>query len=614
MKFLKQIKFEMKNILLSKFLLIIGIIIMLISVAAPIIGLISRNSAKSNHNPVMYEGDVRYSYAAPAYGGKEMYPGGQGQPITIDGVVIDQNNPFYWSLSNCLSQQQSIQNNQMTFTHPESANVLLDLVNEEIKFYMHFVNAGIKDYDDYRQQLQGDGMTNLFDKFMYEHASTDKDVLYEVMQQFGMVSYDQEVFNKKYISITSEARLAALNTADDYLTKLYDVVDNSNFKEFIDLSIQQQQHNIKNNEDQIAIFQKDIVDNPQHENDLNLQIDDLQKQNEVIKNNNIPMLQYRLDNNIIPGKKTWQNSAISDIEDSENWLAFNKLLSEEDYNKPQNQGLIQQYGSYNKYKAAMIAQQNQYQNKELVAKKCLDAGKPDMKYVPDGARSITVQFLDFSVVIALFAVLLGGWIVASEFQLGTIRLLLIRPKTRTKILMSKFLASLIICLVMYIAGCFINAIINGICFGFSDFAYPNYSVSGATGFFAVYLPELLTCSITIIFAFCVAFMLSVLTKNIAVSIAVPVVCYIGCFLSLNILAYRQAFDWIAYTPIPYVQLSSFFMPNPSMAMTYMNSPVHTLIENGAPISLAYGIIMLLVLSGVCVFFSIFAFRKRDITN
>ena len=149
-----------------------------------------------------------------------------------------------------------------------------------------------------------------------------------------------------------------------------------------------------------------------------------------------------------------------------------------------------------------------------------------MKYVPTGPRSRTIQFLDFSMIVALFGVLLGGWLIASEYQQGTIRLLMIRPKTRIKILSAKFVAALLISTFVYLTGSLLNFVTNGICYGFADYAFPNYSVTGATGFIAYYLPKLLICVIPIVFAFTIAFMLSVVVKNIAVSIIVPISLFI----------------------------------------------------------------------------------------
>jgi ABC-type transport system involved in multi-copper enzyme maturation permease subunit len=106
-------------------------------------------------------------------------------------------------------------------------------------------------------------------------------------------------------------------------------------------------------------------------------------------------------------------------------------------------------------------------------------------------------------------------------------------------------------------------------------------------------------------------MLSMLVKNIAVSIAIPVIAFVGCYLLMDVLKSSRVIEWIAYTPIPYVNLSAFYMP---YKYIHQATSAIQLINRGVPLSDIYGIILLLVLSAVCVLVSIFTFRKRDITN
>lgn len=614
MSFLRQVKLEMVNILRSKFLLIIGILVLLSSAAIPVVTALSPPPSENNYpGPIMYSERAVMSYDkgfAPAYPGQDS--------ITIDGVVITSDNPSYWALSNILSQRQMIQDNSMTFVNADASVIALDVLDLQEAFYMHFAK-NVTAPNDYRLEYQWNGMTMLGDKYLYEHNDKDPAALLEVSQMLGIYYDTPENFNKKYVNITSEAKIAAIDKADEFLGKVYDMVDNNNFAVYIDLSIQQQNDLIANNEAQIAIFEQNIIDYPDQEDSLNQQIIWLQNQNKQIQESTIPLLQYRLEKNIIPNTDVWQNSAIADLQNAQGFLVNYSIISEEDFNKPENQYLKDQYGTYNRYKSEMEAQKFQYQNMEIVAQNSLDADKPDMKFVPDGPRSNTVNNLYFSIIVALFAVLIGGWIMGSEFQLGTIRLLLIRPKTRTKILMAKFTAALVLCLGVYIAGCLLNILANGICFGFSDFAFPNYNVAGGVNFFGFYIPEMLACSVSIIFGFSIAFMLSMLVKNIAVSIAIPVICFVGCYLLMDSLPSHRIIDWIAYTPIPYVQMYAFFMPNYSMSyMPYMPysqpSSVIQLMQRGMPLDVTYGIILLLALSAVCILVSIFTFRKRDITN
>lgn len=108
-----------------------------------------------------------------------------------------------------------------------------------------------------------------------------------------------------------------------------------------------------------------------------------------------------------------------------------------------------------------------------------------------------------------------------------------------------------------------------------------------------------------LFAFTLAFMFSVVARNIAVSIAVPIIFLIGSIIAMGIFAYSSSMSWLAYTPIPFIQLSAFFQ---------QYSSVQTLIQNGVKISLTYGILLLFALSAVFTLISLAVFKKRDIAN
>ena len=601
MGFLRQISTEFKNILRVKFLLIFGILILAVSVAFPVITAITaKNEDNMGGGPIMYATTRAVSYAY-----KDIYyPGGEGgEPITVNGVTIMPDNPYYWNVQNL--QQQQTDMDATWFTTPEALDIALRAIDVQINYYVELASY-ITTYEDYRVDLTWDTQP-LFDKFIFENIDKeDPAVLKEGVQNF--VYLEDEAFNKKYVNITPEERLTALDAAEAKLQTLFNVVKNNDFAQYISLKIDQENNNIKNYEDQIEILEKDIIEHPDQEDGLNQQIEDLKKQIQFIKENNIPMLEYRLAHNIVPMEDVWQNTALDDISNNRNQIMYTVKVTEEQFN--QDQYLAREYGTYARYSAAIDAQIAKYNNNIIIAQSCLDAEKPDMKYVPDGARSITVQFLVYSIAVALFAILVGGWLMASEFQMGTIRLLMIRPKTRMKILMSKFIAGLVLCLILYVAGIVLNIVLNGICFGFSDFSFPNYTVAGEIGFFSYYIPKFLACIVSIAFAYSVAYMLSVLVKNIAVAIAVPIVCFVGCVVGMSVLAYTTKADWIAWTPIPYVQISDFFRPQSEWMMT----PVQTMIQNGVPISLTYGIIMLLALAAVCVGVAMLVFKKKDITH
>jgi len=604
MKFLGQIKMEILNILRSRFLLVICILVASVSVIIPVINYFTQTTVIEHGGgavrPLPMPVDAVY-YSKAAALDIDIFPPDMGQePIVVDGIRIEADNPFYWQIKGMQQEMEAMETDKNRFSEPEVLDLVLSIMEEEIKLYVNFAKNIVKP-TDYRVELAWRSMQYVHDKFIYEHNDVPEDKLLEaVMYRMGV---DPENFKKKYIDITPEEKLAALDQLEDKLNTLYSIVENNDFPKYIEWRIQLEHENIANMEEQIAIHEQAIIENPSQEDSLNEIIENLKRQIDLIKTNTIPILELRLERNIIPGEDIWQNSALSDIENSRNQISWTEIVPEEEFFK--NTWLVQQYGTYQKYVNAMQSQIDELNKTILIAQNSLDANEPDMKYVPGGSRNRTVSFLDYSVFVALLAVLLGGWLMASEFQQGTIRLLLIRPKTRVKILMAKFISALLICLGIYITGSILNLVTNGICFGFSDYTYPNYTVSGQINFFAYYFPKMFACIITILFSYSVAFMLSVVVKIAAVAIAVPIAAFIGSSIMMSIFTYSRSMNWIAYTPIPYVQISSFFVPY---------SIVQHIIQRGIPLNLTYGIIMLLAISILCIAASVFVFKTRDITN
>lgn len=609
MLFIRQIKYEIRNILKSKFILIMAILAIAACVAIPVIGYFSGSSNPGEGGSIkptmiVASRDIAYSKGG-YYGGPN-----NGESITIDGVTITSENPFFWNISSLQQEMKYMESGQNQFKYPATLDLLLEMMNAELDYYLQFAKLVTRS-QDYRVDLVWRGTESLIDVFFYGHLDVPENILMETASFRKTV--DPDTIRRRYLDSTAAERQAGLIKADSNLAQIFSIVENDNFGQYIDLRIKLENDQITELKASIAIQVEAIIKNPTQEESLNQVIEGLQKQIQVIETNNIPILKYRLEKNIRPGEDVWQNTALYDIENSRSQLVYLVIMTEEEFNE--NSGPERKFDayysgvggiqSYPEYVASMQRQIDRLNKIIGIAQKSLDANKPDLKYVPNGSRSRTVRFLDYSMFVALFGVLLGGWLIASEFQQGTIRLLMIRPKTRTKILLAKFFAAILICLFVDVAGSLLNILSNGILFGFADYAYPIYGISSTTGFFAYYLPRMLACMLTILFAFTAAFMLSVTVRNIAVSIAVPIIMLIGSIIVMGIFAYSNTITWLPFTPIPFIQISAFFQ---------QYSTVQTLIENGVNLSLPYGITLLLALSAAFTLISIVVFKKRDITN
>jgi ABC-2 type transport system permease protein len=75
-------------------------------------------------------------------------------------------------------------------------------------------------------------------------------------------------------------------------------------------------------------------------------------------------------------------------------------------------------------------------------------------------------------VVTIFTVVIAADIVAGEFATGTIKLLLIRPASRSKILMSKYLSTIGFSIMLLVALFSTTFLLNGFLYGFSDVGSP----------------------------------------------------------------------------------------------------------------------------------------------
>ncbi|MBP8988946.1 MAG: ABC transporter permease subunit [Clostridia bacterium] len=588
MTFLKQIKYEIKNILLARFLLITMILVVLGGLAIPVIGYLSSREREESSAPSPTA--IRTSLSQVEKGINS---------IVIDGVAIDEKNPFYWQLSSLISEKNDIDADGHPLSGKETRDLFLSLIDEEIAYYLFFAKS-VTSNEDYRVELAWYGIECLYDRFILEHEDVPEDVMLAVISyRKGM---DPDTFRQKYVDMTAEERRQLLEKANENLERVKNIVTGNLFPQYIEWRIQMAKEEIAEIEKNIAIQEQAIIDDPSQEESLSRVIEDMRRQIKLISENTIPILEYRLEKNIMPQVSCWQNNALSDIENSRSQLAYLTILTEEEWLKTEGQWSRQ---TYEEYVATMRSRINALNEAIIIAQKSLDSGRPDMKYVPDGARSRTTNFLQYALLITLFGTLLGGWLMASEYQQGTIRLLMIRPRKRPKILMSKFIAALIIWLSADLACCLLNALMNGICFGFDDFSYPNYTVASQIHFFAYYWPRFLACLLPVLFCFALAFMLSVMIKNAAAAIVVPIVLQISSFIILNLFVYQGASSWLSYTPILYLQLPMLLS---------QNSIILLLTGMGAKITVATGVWVLLLYSAVCTGLSVFIFNRRDIVD
>ncbi|MGE8206134.1 ABC transporter permease [Heyndrickxia sp. NPDC080065] len=201
--------------------------------------------------------------------------------------------------------------------------------------------------------------------------------------------------------------------------------------------------------------------------------------------------------------------------------------------------------------------------------------------------------------VGLFTIIVAAGIVASEFGWGTIKLLLIRPIKRSKILLSKYLTVVIFGVFMLGILFVSSALIGFLLFGTGDgsnnvhLAYTDGHVVEQNMIWYLIKTYLLS-SIDVIMLTTMAFMISAVFRNSSLAIGISI------FLLLmggNITALIAVkYDWAKYILFANTDLTKYF--------------------DGIPVvegmTLGFSIIMLLIYFIIFIALAFGVFTKRDV--
>jgi ABC-2 type transport system permease protein len=168
------------------------------------------------------------------------------------------------------------------------------------------------------------------------------------------------------------------------------------------------------------------------------------------------------------------------------------------------------------------------------------------------------------IVITIFTIIIAGDSLAGEFSSGTIKLLLIRPASRVKILVSKYIAFLLFGMVLLLTLFVISIIINGILYGFGYMDLP-LIVMTADGqiveknMFINLWKMYMYNGISTVMYVTMAFMISSAFRSSAMAIGFS----IGALFAGNIvLEALQRFDWSRYLLFANTDLTQYLNGRP----------------------------------------------------
>jgi len=206
------------------------------------------------------------------------------------------------------------------------------------------------------------------------------------------------------------------------------------------------------------------------------------------------------------------------------------------------------------------------------------------------------SYLEAEVVLSLitiFAVIIAADSVAGEFSTGTIKLLLIRPWSRSQILLSKYVSLLLFVLFFMAVLLAFTLLVNGVLIGSNgEYTYPNQgSRSHFVWLSAYYGLQLIQIIVTVT----MAFMISTVFRSGSLAIGLSIFLLLGGQMMAALLSLIDK-PWVDY-------------------ILFMNYGLSSYVSGGTPIPDRPFGFSLAVLAGYYVIFialSWYVFRRRDV--
>lgn len=373
----------------------------------------------------------------------------------------------------------------------------------------------------------------------------------------------EEMNNYEYIDKNNEALTSSKAKYDEMLTAL----KNNDWKYFANKELDSLNTQI---EELNALIAQDSEND-----DLKTQLKSLELQKEVVN--------LRLDKNINYGSDNYKSIAVQNYRMyMGNYIQSSQGKNLTDEEKSEINGYLENANLY-KYD---LYNDTEYQN--------------------TATANYTFQnsIGTYIAIIVMVVVIVAGVSISEEFNKGTVKLLLVRPYSRTKILISKLIAVFITMLITTVAILLLQFIIGGIVYGFGtymmnvvQFDFTTNSIVTLNIF--AYLGLIFVCKLPIfILIGTLAFALSTLFLNSPLAVALPILGYMGSDV-INMIAISYKWDWVKYFVTPNWDLSQYLFGG-----TPMFSGIS--IEFSITICAIYFVIMLVA--------SIVSFKKRNIKN
>ncbi len=367
------------------------------------------------------------------------------------------------------------------------------------------------------------------DTKMYIEFKTILDT-YDLYQKYGENSWQAQIINSNVASYLSERNTYLYGESKDEqkvkeinakIDEIINKLNNDDWKYFANLELEKAKTTVEELE-------------KAYNNTEDKQEKQTYKTELEAERVNLEVAQYRIDKNIKYGTD-FMNTALSE------YATHSKNII---YMDNSNQEL--------KY-AEKQERQNYIEQREI--NKYIIENNIDINKANDLSSIFKEFFNQYGLFIIVMVIMIAGTIVSEEFNKGTVKLLLVKPYSRNKILLSKFITVLFMIVFCILAVIVMQLIVGGIIFGFDSLSIPVLKYNFHTNTLQQmnifqYLGISIVCKLPIIVLLAtLAFAFSTLFTNSAVAIALPLLGYMGSEV-INLLAVQYKVTFLKFFVTP----------------------------------------------------------------
>lgn len=280
---------------------------------------------------------------------------------------------------------------------------------------------------------------------------------------------------------------------------------------------------------------------------------------------------------------------------------------------------------YEEYIAMTQKNARNFEEASAIIRASMEHGVPIRGTVNDSTKTLFLsEFSSSFGIIVIFVIILAGMTLSNEYTAGTVRLLLIRPQRRSRILASKLLSGGILWVAATAVASVLLAVECIALFGVKDLFAPAIFNHGTKvmivpAIFA-FLWRVLLSFISTAPIILFTLLISTLIKRSALPIALAMICRFSTSVITTVSLSLQKLH-LEYTPLPYLDLTSFIgntaeryiIDGGSTLDNIFGAAEKALISSGN-YRISIGIAWLVGIAAVLTVLSFVSFDRQQIKN